>query len=391
MEDQGVDPNLRDGDGATPLHFAASRGHLTAVRWLLSHGARLSLDKYGKSPINDAAENQQVECLNVLVQHGTVPDQNASSGSSNYEGSVYRTKVGGGNSQKKYGSNAHNYYNTKQHNLLINTNGNGNMPSQHSLHQPAAAVHPHLAQHQQQPLPPPPKIKIPKSPESTSNSCSSDTEPFYLHPPSMNGGGSIINGPIVKDGLIYGAGSQGSVRGSGGGGGGRQSSTSPVDYGTAIVPNDGLYVNPMRQGSLTPPSPGGSISGESFYLHDPQEVIYNRVKDLFDSDSSSVNNNTYPSSNGQHNNINNSSSSNGKDGSGSSHKNTNALTGTGRGSGVAFGIGTTRLILSSLQFKLRCIPAVVVQAVDRTKVSRWPRPPPRPPPLGPTMFPQFLQ
>jgi espin len=74
VEDQAVDPNLRDGDGATPLHFAASRGHLSAVKWLLSHGAKLSLDKYGKSPINDAAENQQVECLNVLVQHGTAPD-----------------------------------------------------------------------------------------------------------------------------------------------------------------------------------------------------------------------------------------------------------------------------------------------------------------------------
>lgn len=61
VEEQGVDPNLRDGDGATPLHFAASRGHLTSVRWLLNHGAKLSLDKYGKSPINDAAENQQVE------------------------------------------------------------------------------------------------------------------------------------------------------------------------------------------------------------------------------------------------------------------------------------------------------------------------------------------
>jgi hypothetical protein len=39
------------------------------VKWLISHGAKLSLDKYGKSPINDAAENQQTECLNVLVQH----------------------------------------------------------------------------------------------------------------------------------------------------------------------------------------------------------------------------------------------------------------------------------------------------------------------------------
>lgn len=61
VQEQGVDPNLRDGDGATPLHFAASRGHAETVRWLLRHGARLVLDKFGKSPINDAAENQQME------------------------------------------------------------------------------------------------------------------------------------------------------------------------------------------------------------------------------------------------------------------------------------------------------------------------------------------
>ena len=36
--------------------------------------------------------------------------------------------------------------------------------------------------------------------------------------------------------------------------------------------------------TLTPPSP--SDSSESFFLHDPQEVIYNRVKDVFESDAS---------------------------------------------------------------------------------------------------------
>lgn len=340
MEDQGVDPNLRDGDGATPLHFAASRGHLTAVRWLLSHGARLSLDKYGKSPINDAAENQQVECLNVLVQHGATPDQSsaAEATASNYNEAAYRAKQLAGGSQKKYASGTanSNYYNTKQQGLM------NNLPSQHSMHQSstsssaAAAVvaaHPHP--HHQQSTP---KIKIPKSPESTSNSCSSDTEPFYLHPPSIKGSTTHLNGPVIKDGLIYGTASSGSVNG----GGTRLSSTSPVDYGQAAaaaaaaapaLPNDGLYVNPMRHGSLTPPSPGGSISGESFYLHDPQEVIYNRVKDLFDSDSSSVNNN-YPNSSSSHNRnatSNGNSNSSAADGSGANHKNTNALTGEGSG------------------------------------------------------------
>lgn len=93
---------------------------------------------------------------------------------------------------------------------------------------------------------------------SKSSSGSSDTEPFYLHPPSIRADG------------IY---TQQS-----------RQSTPPDLYG---IPNgnDGLYINPMRNGILTPPSPNGSVSGESFYLHHPQEVIYNRVKDLFDSDS----------------------------------------------------------------------------------------------------------
>ncbi|XP_055710515.1 caskin-1 isoform X2 [Phlebotomus papatasi] len=210
VEEQGVDPNLRDGDGATPLHFAASRGHLSAVRWLLNHGARLSLDKYGKSPINDAAENQQVECLNVLVQHGTTPDHHNSEGN-------YRQKA-----SKKYNNG---YYKQSQHHMASNQN--------------------HSERH--------------KVTSKSSSAHSSDTEPFYLHPPTVR-----------QDGVYT-------------------RSRSPPDassvYGP-VVPNDGLYVNPMRNGSLTPPSPGGSISGESFYLHDPQEVIYNRVKDLFDSDSS---------------------------------------------------------------------------------------------------------
>ena len=33
------------------------------VRWLLKHDAKIICDKYGKSPINDAAENEQWEVM----------------------------------------------------------------------------------------------------------------------------------------------------------------------------------------------------------------------------------------------------------------------------------------------------------------------------------------
>lgn len=52
---------MKDNDGATPVHFAASRGHVTTLKWLLKHGARITIDKFGKSPLNDAAENEHME------------------------------------------------------------------------------------------------------------------------------------------------------------------------------------------------------------------------------------------------------------------------------------------------------------------------------------------
>uniref|UniRef100_A0A182Q8U5 Espin n=1 Tax=Anopheles farauti TaxID=69004 RepID=A0A182Q8U5_9DIPT len=237
IEDQAVDPNLRDGDGATPLHFAASRGHLSVVRWLLNHGAKLSLDKYGKSPINDAAENQQVECLNVLVQHGNLH------GASGDESQDNQT------SPKQHRNQLHDAYQSQ-----VLPGGPGSLPKQARTSRKASAgnhgragkalVGGHNHGHHSNTMM-----------STKSSTGSSDSEPFYLHPPTIR---------KTKDGLYA-----------------RQ---SPDSYYGPVLPNDGVYVNPMRRGSSTPPSPNGSISGESFFLHDPQEVIYNRVKDLFDAD-----------------------------------------------------------------------------------------------------------
>ena len=54
----GIDPNVRDNDGATPLHYAARAGSLRAIGALLEAGAdRNTRDNDGNTP-RDIAEQQ---------------------------------------------------------------------------------------------------------------------------------------------------------------------------------------------------------------------------------------------------------------------------------------------------------------------------------------------
>lgn len=56
----------RDGDGATAMHFAASRGHAKVLSWLLLHGGDIVTDSWGGTPLHDAAENGELEVCGIL-------------------------------------------------------------------------------------------------------------------------------------------------------------------------------------------------------------------------------------------------------------------------------------------------------------------------------------
>ncbi|KAL4646052.1 espin-like [Arapaima gigas] len=60
----------RDNDGATAMHFAASRGHAKVLSWLLLHGGESVTDNWGGTPLHDAAENDELECCQILVVNG---------------------------------------------------------------------------------------------------------------------------------------------------------------------------------------------------------------------------------------------------------------------------------------------------------------------------------
>jgi len=54
----------RDNDGASAMHFAASRGHSKVLSWLLLHGGEIVTDSWGGTPLHDAAENGELEVCN---------------------------------------------------------------------------------------------------------------------------------------------------------------------------------------------------------------------------------------------------------------------------------------------------------------------------------------
>lgn len=63
--------NFRDYDFRTPLHLAASEGHVDICRFLVSRGARVNRsDRWGGSPLDDAHRQRHPQVIAYLREHG---------------------------------------------------------------------------------------------------------------------------------------------------------------------------------------------------------------------------------------------------------------------------------------------------------------------------------
>lgn len=65
--DYGANPNISDKDKWTPLFCSAWRGHVSITKTLISYGANKGArDIYGKTPLEKAKENNQLDVQSVL-------------------------------------------------------------------------------------------------------------------------------------------------------------------------------------------------------------------------------------------------------------------------------------------------------------------------------------
>ena len=71
---EGANPNSRDRNGWSAVHWAAEEGHEDIVRLLLNEGADVNaVSSYGTSPLHCAANGGQNNIVSLLLPHGADP------------------------------------------------------------------------------------------------------------------------------------------------------------------------------------------------------------------------------------------------------------------------------------------------------------------------------
>ena len=69
--EQGINVNIPDDDGETPLHKACSFNNVESIKLLLLNGANVNIpDNYGSAPLHFACENNIVEVVKLLILNG---------------------------------------------------------------------------------------------------------------------------------------------------------------------------------------------------------------------------------------------------------------------------------------------------------------------------------
>lgn len=73
--ERGANITLRSDDGTTPLHLAASSGHVAAIRFLLDKGADIhARTKCSSMPLHQAAQMGRLEAAPFLLENGAEID-----------------------------------------------------------------------------------------------------------------------------------------------------------------------------------------------------------------------------------------------------------------------------------------------------------------------------
>ncbi|XP_042900716.1 protein fem-1 homolog B-like [Parasteatoda tepidariorum] len=72
-----ADPDAQTQCGATALHFAADHGHVDIVKKLLKHGAKITRNKMGLTPLLQAAERTKAEVVEYFIKKSWCDKQEA--------------------------------------------------------------------------------------------------------------------------------------------------------------------------------------------------------------------------------------------------------------------------------------------------------------------------